>query len=461
MSLEIVEVEKVDVVVIGAGVAGLGAARVLHDEGIELVVLEARERLGGRIFTVRDDELPVAIELGAEFVHGSAPELHEIARAARLTVADVYGERWQSRSGTLRPLGADFWSELESVMSRLKKRPRHDRSFEEFLKDRPGGARLARARRLARQWVEGFQAADPARASESALADGGSPGEDERERRIGRVLEGYDSVPQWIARSVMDRIRLGAPVTAVQWAPGAVRVTVTEDGGEDAVIEARAVIVSVPLGVLQAAPEERGAISFDPPLELDNEKTAAFRGMEMGAVRRVVLRMREPFWAGARYIRRTKSQNLDRLSFLHVLDGEFPTWWTAYPVFAPLIVAWVGGPRARALSSLGEDELRHHLVRQLARQFSLGPREAARLVTGLWTHDWQRDPFARGAYSYMVVGGSDAPAKLARPLERTLFFAGEATDPDGRTGTVHGAIATGRRAAKQVIASLGARRRVR
>lgn len=449
---------QADVIVIGAGVAGLEAARLLHEAGVELVVLEARERIGGRVFTARDADLPVGIELGAEFVHGSAPELREIAAAARLTVCDIEGGRWQSRSGALRPLGEDFWAELESVMSRLRDRPKHDRSFEQFLKSKPGGTRLARARQLALQWVEGFHAADPERASESALAEGGSPGNDHRERRLGRVLDGYDSVPRWIARDITDRIRLGAVVTSVEWSADSVRVRVGSGHDDGSAIEARAAIVAVPLGVLQAPAGEPGAIAFDPPVERSREKAAAIGGMAMGVVTRVALRVREMFWASERYVRRTKSQDLDRLAFLHTTDEDFPVWWTAYPVRAPLLIGWVGGPRARELASLGEDEIGEHAIRALARQFSLPRREASRLVTGVWTHNWQHDPFARGAYSYMLVGGKDAPAKLARPLRRTLFFAGEASDPDGRTGTVHGAIATGRRAAKQVLQVLGARR---
>jgi monoamine oxidase len=447
----------VDVIVIGAGVAGLEAARVLHEAGLEILVLEARERIGGRIFTRRDPELPIAIELGAEFVHGSAPEVREVARAARLTLCDIGGARWESRAGVLHPLGETFWAELESVMSRLRNRPHEDRSFEQFLQHHPGGARLAEARRLARQWVEGFQAADPARASESALADGGSPGKDVRERRIGRVLDGYDSVPRWLGRDIVDRIRLGSMVHSIEWRDGAVRITVAAADGPDAVVEASAAIISVPIGVLQAPPGEQGAITFDPPLEFDPSKAEALRGLEMGSVLRVVLRLRERFWAGERMMRRTKSQDLDRLTFLQGSTPDFPTWWTAYPVDAPVLVGWIGGPRARELASLGDDEVARRATGAFARAFGIPLRQADRLVTAAWTHNWQHDPFARGAYSYIVVGGTDAPKKLARPLHRTLFFAGEATDPEGRTGTVHGAIATGRRAAKQVLGALPAR----
>lgn len=447
----------VDVVVIGAGVAGLAAARALHEAGLRIVVLEARERIGGRIFTIHDTELPVSIELGAEFVHGSAPELREVARDARLTVCDIGGQRWESRSGALAPLGEAFWSELESVMSRLRNRPDKDRSFAEFLKSKPGGARLARARQLALQWVEGFQAADPARASESALAEGGSPGNDTRERRIGRVLDGYDSVPNWLARDIIDRVRLGAVVTSIQWGAGQVQATIAGAHGADQIVEGRAAVITVPIGVLQRSIDEMGTIVFDPPLERDRVKSEGLRGVEMGAVMRVVLRVRERFWTGERFTRRARSQDLDRLSFLHSDVGDFPVWWTSYPVEAPLLVGWVGGPQAQALASLGSDEVIGRAVRAMARAFAITGREAARLVAAAWTHNWHDDPFARGAYSYLVVGGSEAPAKLSRPLKRTLFFAGEATDPEGRTGTVHGAIATGRRAAKQVLGAISTR----
>ena len=76
------------------------------------------------------------------------------------------------------------------------------------------------------------------------------------------------------------------------------------------------------------------------------------------------------------------------------------------------------------------------------------------MVLASWLHNWERDPFSRGAYSYMAVGGNESPAKLARPIKRTIYFAGEASDSEGRTGTVHGALATGARAAKQLLRAL-------
>ncbi len=429
---------QIDVVVIGAGAAGVAAARALDDAGVSVAVLEARERIGGRVFTYRDGETPVPIELGAEFIHGSAEDLNTLLDDGRLTSTDVAGQRYAAAGQRLRPLN-DFWEQLDRVMRRLPKPPSKDRSFREFLDTRPGGRWLAGARRLALQWVEGFHAADPRVASVHALADGGWPADDIEERRLGRVVDGYDRVIEWLATPVAARIRLGAVVTRVRWQPGKVEVHVQPpDRRSRFAIDARAAVIAVPLGVLKAGSGDVGAIEFVPPLA---QKQRAMDRLAVGSVVRVVLRLRERVWA----------PEYDALSFLHSDDPDFPTWWTSYPMRTPVIVGWRGGPGARHLSQRPSGELESRAVTSLARQFRISRQRLRSLVEGFWTHDWERDPFARGAYSYVTVGGSEAAAMLARPLRRTLFFAGEAVETEGGTGTVDGAISSGRRAAKQVM----------
>ena len=436
----------------GAGVAGLAAARTLRAHDVDVVVVEARDRIGGRILTQRDPALPVPIELGAEFVHGTAPELQDVIAQARLLSYDIEGCRYRVRRSKLEPM-VGFYKQLELVMRRLDPHRRTDRSFLDFLASNPGGRALADARKLALQYVEGFHAADPSLISERSLADGGSPRGAEREKRIGRILGGLDGVPSWLASGLTNRVRLSTAVTSVVWDERGARLELRRgDGAPADDVEARAVIVTVPLGVLRASADETGAIRFAPALDA---KRPALETLEMGSVVRVALRMRERFWATERFAKRLGDEGLDRLTFLNGSDHDFPVWWTTYPVHSPLLVGWQGGVRARRLSERSVGEIIGAAVRALAGIFHMPRRRIDGMIDGMWTHDWEHDPHTRGAYSYARVGGADSSGKLAQPLRGTLFFAGEATDSDVRNGTVHGAIATGRRAAAQVRRALG------
>jgi len=431
------------VVVIGAGAAGLAAARALHEAGVDVEILEARPRIGGRVLTLTDSHTTRAIELGAEFIHGQAPALQQLLDDAHLASADVCGTRWKATPSGLRPL-TGFWERLDRAMRLLDVKSTRDRSVEDVLGKKPGGRRLAPERTLARQYVEGFHAADPRLVSARALADGGSPGDDVRERRLARVVEGYDRVIAWLAEPLASRITLSSIVTSVRWKRRHVAIGVARRKP----MTARAAVITVPLGVLQAPPDSRGAIAFEPPLRA---KAPALAQLAMGAVVRVVLRLNDRFWADERFARTHAAEGVERMSFLHTSDRDFPTWWTTYPFTAPLIVGWGGGPRARRLLEQPSSAVTDAAVDALARQCGFTRRRMTSMVEAAWMHDWVHDPFARGAYSYSMVGGLDAPAALARPLAGTLFFAGEATDTEGATGTVHGAIASGQRAARQLL----------
>ncbi|MDQ3996721.1 MAG: FAD-dependent oxidoreductase, partial [Gemmatimonadota bacterium] len=330
-----------------------------------------------------------------------------------------------------------------------------DRSFAEFLARRPGGRALARERVLAGQWVRGYQAADPARASERALAEGGSPGDDESEQRQARVLEGYDRIPAHLARGLAREPRLGTVVTRVEWARGAAELTTRahDDGRPLPTVSVRAAVLTVSLGVLQAPAGENAAIAFAPALP--KSKTDALRCLTEGHVVRVSVVLDEPLWLTKPPRAVSGGRSLQRLAFIHPASDDMPVCWTAYPTNAPLLVAWFGGPEAESLAGLDHEEIEERAVAALARRLHVARRRFERHVRGCHMHNWSADPFSRGAYSYVLVGGSDAATALARPVEGTLFFAGEAFDAEGRNGTVEGAIASGRRAAGQVKRALG------
>ncbi|HYC53255.1 MAG TPA: NAD(P)/FAD-dependent oxidoreductase [Gemmatimonadaceae bacterium] len=433
------------VAIIGAGVAGLSAAAHLAEQEIPVTVLEARDRIGGRLWSLHPEGLEVPVELGGEFLHGETPEIMDIATRARLRTMDIAGRRWTGMRGELR-LMDDFWERVDRVMRKLKQDRQPDQSFASAL-ERMRGVAPADVR-LARQFVEGFHAADTNLISEQALAEGGSPRDDVRERRIGRVIEGFDGVVNFLANPVRQWIRLQTVVRRIRWERG--HVTIETAAG--ASLQSRAAIITVPLGVLQAIPGEEGAIEFDPPLPAVQR---AAHQLAMGAVIKVVLRLDEPFWTGARFAKQACDDRFDTLSFLHASDPvAFPVWWTPYPIRAPQLVGWCGGPAASALAGLSAEEIIVGAIDSLATILGM-PRKAVQrhVITG-YTHDWISDPCSRGAYSYVRTGGSDAAKTLTGPVERTLFFAGEHADAEGRSGTVHGAIASGQAAAKALLKAL-------
>jgi monoamine oxidase len=436
------------VVVIGAGAAGLAAAATLRESGFDPLVVEARERVGGRIWTIRSTTCPVAMELGAEFIHGDAPEIDRIARDAGLRIVDVGGRRWRGTRGRFAPVD-DFWERLDRVMRLLAEDRAVDRSYADAVARHRAVAPTDRA--LARQFVENFHAADPRLISERALAEGGSPRGDAAEERIGRVVDGYDRIIDALHEPVRDGVRFGTVVQTIRWRRGRVQIHALDSAGRRLpVIEGRAAIVTVPAGVLNAPPGSAGSVVFDPALPA---RERALSLTATGSVTKLVLHFATPFWSegsdggGG-------EEDLATLSFLHAGGrSAFPIWWTTYPERASVLVAWCGGPAANRLPAGDRRALVAVATRALATTLGVRERTVQRQLVAAYHHDWTVDPFARGAYSYARVGGADAQAELRRSVRGTLFFAGEAAAPAGRTGTVHGAIASGERAAAAVIAA--------
>ena len=446
--------EVFDAIIIGAGAAGLAAARELRASGLEVVVVEGRGRVGGRIFTYRDPAVTVPLELGAEFIHGVTPHTDALIDEAGLTAIDVVGDHWQAVEGRFSE--TSFYEKVDRVLGKLDEHRTPDRSFADYLAERAARKRKprdARARKLAMEFVEGFHAADPALVSERWLARGGDPGESPDEERTGRVVEGYDRLIAWLARDVFDAIELNTTAMRIEWERGSVTVTTRDAQGATGQLRGKTVIVTVPVGVLRAAPSESAGITFAPeiPVLLD-----AIGGLAMGAVLRTVFAFSERFWEkGLRNAPQRGGEGLTSLSFIHSPGSQFPVWWTQFPVRAPVLVGWRGGPRAEELGQQSDAEIERVALHDLAAHLGSTYERLAGLVRGSWMHNWSADPFSRGAYSYAVVGGSGAARKLARPVEQTVFFAGEATDTEGRSGTVEGALATGSRAARGVLQALG------
>ena len=435
-----------DVVVVGAGAAGLAAARTLREQGLRVLILEARDRIGGRIYTRRDPRSPLPIELGAEFLHGAAEEVRDVVNEAKLTTIDIDGDRWRSASGRLWKLD-DFWARLDRVLGKADPSRTPDRSVAAFLADQPGGKRATEDRQLAAEFIEGFHAADLDRISERAVAQGGNPGEDPEEQRIARLLEGYGAAVDWLAAPLGRFIRLGRVVSEITWSPGQVRVTAHLANGGQEIARASAAIVTLPVSLLHASARGRGSIAISP--EVPSVRAAAGCAA-MGQVQRIIVLLDRPI---VEILSERRRKELAHLTFMQSRGVAVPVWWTSYPLRSGAIVGWAGGPAARALDS-HPDAIRDAAVSSLSKIFGTDRRTVARHLVRTYTHNWSRDPFSRGAYSYPLVGGDDVGKRISRPVQGTLFFAGEAADPEGRNGTVHGAIGSGKHAAKQAIRAL-------
>jgi monoamine oxidase len=202
-------------------------------------------------------------------------------------------------------------------------------------------------------------------------------------------------------------------------------------------------VVTVPLGVLQAPPDAPGAIRIRPEPPHLRETLGL---LAMGSVLRLVFWFSEEPWK--------QKEELESLGFLFTGDETFRVWWPARPLPTPLAVAWCGGPPAAGFSGLPAGEIADRALHALAKHLGLPHRRVASRVLDFWLHDWQADPWSRGAYSYPRVGGAEAARVLARPIRKTLFFAGEATAGKDQNGTVEGALASGRRVARQVLRAL-------
>lgn len=431
---------RFDVIVLGAGAAGLAAASELLNAGCSVLVLEARDRIGGRIWTRREAGLAAPIELGAEFIHGPAPVTRALLAKIGTSSVDTPDSHWTLQGGELSERGQLF-AHIQAALRKNDILVRQDMTFDELLDRHLLHELSAEERQFARTMAQGFDAADTSRASARALC-GEWTGDTLGAVPQARPRDGYETVLASLAATLLSGehapLQLQTPVQNVRWSKGSVEVT-GHFIGKPFVARAARAIIALPLGVLQQPARAAGSVRFLPDL---TAKEGALRGLASGAVTKLVLRFASSFWE------KVHDGRYRDAAFFHAPNAPIPTFWTPLPVQAPLLVAWAGGPRA---SPPGADpsEIAQTALASLETLFGADADIRGQLV-GYYYHDWQSDRFARGAYSYVLVGGSDAGRTLAEPLDATLFFAGEATVTE-ESGTVDGALQSGIRAAREVL----------
>lgn len=419
-----------DVIVLGAGIAGLAAAHRLARRGRKVLVLEARGRVGGRILTQTEPGLAAPIELGPEFVHGGDAFLRAALRRAKLRLKPARHDLWRREADGIKR-HATYWQDITRMAQAI-----------------PAGTALTFAACLRRQkdwtpeersglieFVESFNAAEAGRISALSVREshGGLEGTQSR------PVKGYKALAGSFARELAKLgvpLRLRTVVTRVKWRRGQVDVTA---GGRR--YRAARLVSTLPLGVWRS-----GRVTFSPRLK---PKEKLVREIGWGQVARVTFRFADDFWRSGLVPAELRRAGRPAFGFFIGIGEDFETWWAPAPA-EPLLVGWTGRPRVKALLKLSDAQIKARALRSLARLWRVPLAELRARLRGAWTHNWLRDPFTRGAYSYPLAGREEAGRRLGQPVARTLFFAGEATADEA--ATVHGALASGIRAADEILA---------
>nr|WP_244897542.1 NAD(P)/FAD-dependent oxidoreductase [Mycobacterium alsense] len=412
------------VLVVGAGMAGLSAARGLADAGWPVRVIEARDRIGGRVCTSRDWDVP--LEMGASWIQGTTdnPLMELAARArARLVPTDYYG-----------------WAKLaiDPRLPALRYHPQAWRGFVKRARDHvddgslgaavdaaAAGAGLSASDRAQLAFyvateIENEYAAGANELSAKTFDVGDYAGGDQDV-----VTSGYDALPQLLADGL--QIQLNTPVTAITHHDDSVTVHAASRS-----FDGPAAIVTVPLGVLKA-----GAIAFDPPLPGPHAR--AVKALGFGVLSKSFFR----------FDRRTWNAENAFHQYLGPEPGLWSQWFTLPRSAGPIVLAFNAGERGRWAESSSPAELTASAV-PVARQLfgaDVSPVEVR-------TSNWAADPYALGSYSFHAPGSGLADRRrLAEPIGDRLYLAGEAVGVDN-PATVTGAVVSGRYAAGQLMRRL-------
>jgi monoamine oxidase len=415
------------IVVVGAGAAGLMAARELGRAGERVSILEARDRCGGRIDPLSTAEFGYPAEGGAEFIHGEAPVTRALLREAGISLLPIEGTQWSVEGGRLsRDSAADpHEAELHQALQDLH----DDVAVAEFLRRHFGGPEYDRLRHSIERMVEGYDAADPERASTLALRDewmGGGRGTQNR------IAGGYGALIDFLVaecRSHGAGIHLGAVVKAIDVA--GVGATVRCANGDAHGCDC--VVLTAPLPVLrniELPPSER-------------ERAAAAAHIGFGNVIKILMRFERRWWLD-------RQKDLADLTFL-LSDARIPVWWTQHPADLPVLTGWFGGPKTEPMAELSEQQLIQAGLASLAGIFGVSAEHVVRDLVAARAINWAHDPFARGAYSYATPETRGAQSVLSGFDGGAILFSGEALYRGRDMGTVEAALTSGRDTARTIL----------
>ncbi|GLR89209.1 flavin monoamine oxidase family protein [Bradyrhizobium iriomotense] len=415
------------IVVVGAGAAGLMAARELARAGRRVTILEARMRCGGRILPLSAAEFGYEAAGGAEFVHGEAPVTRALLAEAGLSLATIAGTQWSVEGGKLSREARHDPHEVE--LHQVVKEVKDDLTVDEFLRRYFADSQYESLRQFVTRMVEGYDAADPARASVLALRDEWMAG---GRHAQGRIVGGYGALIEFLEAECRARgvdIRLGSIVSGVEEADGGVVIRC----GNGEVHRGDAAVLTVPVPLLKEIALPRAA----------REKAAVAADIGFGNVIKILLRFERRWWLD-------RQADITDLTFL-LSDEKIPVWWTQHPAGDAVLTGWFGGPQTASLAGLTEPELIEAGLASLAGIFGLSPNDPALRLIAARAINWAHDPYARGAYSWATPQTRDAQSILASADGTAVLFSGEALYRGRDMGTVEAALASGRETAAVIL----------
>ncbi|MFD2872856.1 flavin monoamine oxidase family protein [Mucilaginibacter ximonensis] len=426
-----------DVLIIGAGAAGLMAAYKLSAAGRRVMVLEARERLGGRINTFQNQLFFKEAEQGAEFIHGDLPVTLGLLQTAGIQTEPASGEMWRFANGRFTEEATPDWGLLMDRLNLLQE----DCSIEAFLQREFGGYEHEALRNAVKRFVAGYDSADTGNASAFALRREWQNEDDDAQHR---VKGGYSTMINFLTdecRARAGEIFLNSAVTDIYHESGKVKVTTA--AGE--IYYAHNLIIAMPLGVLKATSGE-GAITFHPSLPKYQE---AFKQIGFGAIIKLLLEFNKPFWEGDD-VAALVGKDPREMSFL-LSDEAIPTWWTQNPRRTLVLTGWLGGPPAIAKQHASDEEMLELALQSLANIFRKGVEELREKLVAFNCANWTADPYTQGSYAYDMVPSASARKILSEPVDNTIYFAGEYLYDGPAMGTVEAALTSGQEAAQKII----------